>query len=291
MDFVTKWWLKRKAKEHRQTAVLFFALAASITAMLFTVVIQRSVKEPPSFYVDPSAPDFSELVTSLDGSPERSYWRVSSLRDPAFIVGYRGDRGAEVALVNWNRSKMIYETSSLVKLDFGADGEVPRFQPVLLGGDEVFLARLSQDNGWQAVYLIGVKQDGLSLSVESIREDGSGQPFVVGSGQSGCRMLRVGDVDGDGVSGEVLVTASNINGSVSYRAYRWQGGRLFDDTVLTGVVRRSNQLFSGFPDHCSQEQGVYYDETDADGSLETKFLPAQPLNQPEREPLFEEMEM
>lgn len=291
MNFMVYWWLKRRAKEHRQTAVLFFALAAALTAIAFTVVIQRSVRTPSTFYANPNVPDFSRIIPSPDGSLDRSYWRVSSLSDPSFIVGYRGERGAEVALISWNRDRAIYEPVSVVKLDYGAEGELPRFQPVEMDNEEVFLARLSQDNGWQAVYLIGVKNDGLTLAVESIREDGTGQPFAVGSSSGACRSMRIGDVDGDGLKSEILVTAIKGGGKAIETAYRWRDGRLFVDEALTGIVRRSSELFPDPSESCSSEQGIYIDEIDGGTFDDMIFVPAEPATNSGRQPLFEEIEV
>jgi hypothetical protein len=260
--------------------------------VFFTVVIQRSVRTSVTPYADLMPPDFLRLVTSADGSLGRSYWRVTSLAEPAFLVGYRGERGAEVALAEWNRESGEYAVVSTTRLDYGAEAELPKFQPVMLGGDEVFLARLSQDNGWQAVYLIGVHDGNLSVSVESVRPDGSGQPFVIGSGDGRCRGMRVGDVDGDGNSFEILVTETEVGGGSTYQAYRWQGGRLIRDEALARTVERSDGLFAAFPGLCEERQGIYLDELSQEGEkTDTRFIPAESVPQPDRSSLFEEMEI
>jgi hypothetical protein len=290
MDLVFRWWLKRKAREHRSTAILFFAFAAAVTALLFAIVIQRSVRTPATYYFGAGEPDFQKLVPAASGEVDRSFWRVTAPGEPSFLVGFRGERGAEVALIRWDRSLANYRVVSIVPLSYGAEHSLPKFTPVILGDDEIFLARLAQDNGWQSIYLLSVSFEG--LSVVSRRPSGaaaSAEPFIVGSGSGSCRSLRIGDVDGDGAAVEVLASVETAD-RVEYEAYRWQAGRLVPAKDLENVAEQADSLFANPADRCQGDQGIYYDERSGDGSLWTNFLPAESETTPKLEPLFEEME-
>lgn len=249
MRFIIDYWLRYKRQKHRQVAPLFFALAAVLSAILLVLIFRQTSRLTDALLpssID-ATPDFSDVVMRSGGSEYNSV-HVGGPESGLYLVGYRKPLSPAVMLVKSGGQIRGHRMIGEVELNYGDNlSQVPVFETLRLGSNQLVLARLAGENGFEEAYLLQFsEEEGISIAYRQTPLS-SQHPshFKVGAHGTQARSLYFGDLNADGNRSEILVTIYGDDGQETFEAYTWDGSQVRYDLETAELKKNIESLFAG----------------------------------------------
>jgi hypothetical protein len=236
----------QRAREQRS---LFMIGGAAASLLLLWFVFRGMLPAAGGIAPRLPAPEFSTFLppgAELDGQP----LEIVASPQTSYIVSYRTDGSAHIALIEWSRDEAAYRLTASVAL---AEGDVSleraaamSLQPMGVG-ESLILVRGPYGAYVEGVFVLARDSHGLGI-VRLLAEDGLGGPafFIEGASALHSEELAFEDMDGDGPREALVVSREANDGGVARTratVYRFTDGKFMYDAELSRVLTITKSLF------------------------------------------------
>lgn len=244
-------WFPLKKRHSSSISGFFILLGVTATALILSIILQRTLQSRLSIVEDASSPDFSALLPE-GGTKTSEPLALQEYPQPSYVVGYSGVTGPALALVVWDRDSNKYVLGSSVTLasSEGALGGVTAVEAQPLGSGATTLVLASGPSGAYTQGVFAVVREGRTLRLASMSDAQSrAKPafFLKGASVRHAEELSFQDLDADGrletvTTGKELAADGSAT-STDAAVYRWVDGWLLYDKDLSWALTVSNDIF------------------------------------------------